>query len=66
MNPTGQSRETDASLLITFEYRIQYGLVVGLSNQPVHRVKGLVTLSIIYMFYHYIFTCGSLRDYDIW
>lgn len=30
MNPTGQSRETDASLLIRFGYRKQRSLTVGL------------------------------------
>lgn len=30
MNPTGQSTETDASLLIRFGHRKQYGLTVGL------------------------------------
>lgn len=32
MNPTGQSRETDASLLIRFGHRKQYGLTVGLGD----------------------------------
>lgn len=32
MNPTGQIWETDASLLIRFEHRKQYGLAVGLGD----------------------------------
>lgn len=47
MNPTGQSRETDASLLIRFGHRKQYGLTVGLDddNRATFEAMGLCNIA---------------------